>query len=356
MANQTYIDHLYDQIYATLYGQCIGDALGLLTETLTKGDAKRHYSQVGKHLDYIHKKMVADAHRVKWDVGDWTDESDQMILIMQSLIDNNGKVNMQDFARKLMEWWEGGFPDLKDVRGVGLCGSIKGVITHSLFSVEPQKAAEIVWRNSRCYPATNEAVSRTSVLGVHMFRCMGKVIQNTVEICKTTHADPRCQASCVAVTLAIALLLQKQPEIKRKNGQFDVDMIARECYAYASKCLIGTKHDPKELKQYIFTTSLRELKLDEPGRVSYTYKTLGAGFWALRQKDFREAIQAVVMEGGDADANGAVAGALLGCKLGLDAIPRAWIENLQHRYWLDQIIDQFLQVMEGTKVKYETAV
>lgn len=54
----------------------------------------QHYSQVGKHLDYIHKKMVADAHRVKWDVGDWTDESDQMILIMQSLIDNNGKVSI----------------------------------------------------------------------------------------------------------------------------------------------------------------------------------------------------------------------------------------------------------------------
>lgn len=49
---------------------------------------------------------------------------------------------MRDFARKLMEWWEGGFPELKDVRGVGLCGSIKGVITHSLFSVEPHKVLD----------------------------------------------------------------------------------------------------------------------------------------------------------------------------------------------------------------------
>lgn len=72
----------------------------------------------------------------------------------------------------------------------------------------------------------------------------------------------------MAVSLAIALLLQKQPEIKRKNGQFDVDMIARECYAYASKCLIGTKHDVSEhgitfidgRKQHIYFQLLGERK------------------------------------------------------------------------------------------------
>ena len=45
-------------------------------------------------------------------------------------------------------------------------------------------------------------------------------------------------------------------------------------------------------------------------------------------------------QGGDADANGAVAGALLGCKLGMDALPRTWVENLTHRLWLDELIDQ----------------
>lgn len=52
----------------------------------------------------------------------------------------------------------------------------------------------------------------------------------------------------------------------------------------------------KELKRAMHPSSLKELKLDEPGKANYTYKTLGAGFWALRQKDFREAIQDVVLE------------------------------------------------------------
>ena len=52
----------------------------------------------------------------------------------------------------------------------------------------------------------------------------------------------------------------------------------------------------KELRFYMYCTSLKDLDLDEPGRISYTYKALGAGFWALRQKDFRQAIQAVVLQ------------------------------------------------------------
>ena len=46
----------------------------------------------------------------------------------------------------------------------------------------------------------------------------------------------------------------------------------------------------------MYASSLKELKLDEPGRSSYTYKTVGAGMWAFRQKDFRQAIQDIVME------------------------------------------------------------
>lgn len=32
---------VYERIFATIYGQCVGDALGLLTENLTKEEAKR---------------------------------------------------------------------------------------------------------------------------------------------------------------------------------------------------------------------------------------------------------------------------------------------------------------------------
>ena len=52
----------------------------------------------------------------------------------------------------------------------------------------------------------------------------------------------------------------------------------------------------KELKKYLFATNIKDLKLDEFKAIGYTYKCLGAGFWALKQNDFRKALQKVTME------------------------------------------------------------
>ena len=46
-------------------------------------------------------------------------------------------------------------------------------------------------------------------------------------------------------------------------------------------------------------------------------------------------------QGGDAGANASVAGALLGCKLGLDSVPRSWSEPLLHRAWIDDLMDRW---------------
>jgi len=52
----------------------------------------------------------------------------------------------------------------------------------------------------------------------------------------------------------------------------------------------------EELKKYMFAKSLDDLKLDEDGKIGYTYKCLGAGFWSLRQKDFRTALETLTFE------------------------------------------------------------
>ena len=42
--------------------------------------------------------------------------------------------------------------------------------------------------------------------------------------------------------------------------------------------------------------NVSDLDLDESRKIGYTYKCLGSGFWALKQKNFRTAIQTLVME------------------------------------------------------------
>ena len=45
-----------------------------------------------------------DLHRERFAAGDWTDDSDQMILILLSLVENQGKVRTVHITLKLPLW------------------------------------------------------------------------------------------------------------------------------------------------------------------------------------------------------------------------------------------------------------
>ena len=53
------------------------------------------------------------------------------------------------------------------------------------------QAATHVWESSQRKIAPNGGVMRTSILGIHDFKSIEKVVENTVNICKVTHADTR---------------------------------------------------------------------------------------------------------------------------------------------------------------------
>ncbi|XP_021376119.1 uncharacterized protein LOC110464950 isoform X2 [Mizuhopecten yessoensis] len=332
------------RILGTIFGQCIGDAIGLLTEFLTKKECEMYYKTVKKELEFFHKEIVCDGHRMRWAVGDWTDDSDQMILILLSLIEKQGKVDVLDFGRRIKHWTQKGFPGLGDFVGMGQGKTTSTVIKNPDYTKDPHAAADLVWTANGKVLAANGAVMRTSILGIHMYADIDIVVQNAITIARATHADPRCRASTVAVCVAIALMLQRQPKHLDKKGCYNVNAIISHCYDYASKCL-ETDKEKKELKTYLKCKKLKELKLDEAGKIGYTYKSMGSAFWALKQKNFREAITKIVMEGGDADSNACVAGALLGCKYGVGTIPSCWTQKLKHKEWLEAIIDRYFQMM-----------
>ena len=77
---------------------------------------------------------------------------------------------------------------------------------------------------------------------------------------------------------------------------------------------------------------ISHLQLGEKSKMGYTLKAMGAALWALwHPSDFTEGLTTVVNEGGDADTNGAPAGAVLGTRFGYNAIPVEYTEGL-NRY------------------------
>ncbi|XP_064632971.1 ADP-ribosylarginine hydrolase Tri1-like [Lineus longissimus] len=338
--NPTLLDH----IIGTFYGNCAGDAIGLLTEFMDREEAHRNYGKY-KNLEYKHK--IPDMHRYRWETGDWTDDSDQMILIMQSLTENNGKIDPKDYGGRIKVWMKRGFQELGDFGGMGIGATTMAVLTHPKFQDNPHEAAADVWEKSGRYAAPNGAVMRTAILGIHDFKNIKNVIKNTLDVCKTTHADPRCQASCVAVTTAIAMMLQKEEKHMTSKGIMDIEAIIADSFDYA-KVHLEIQEQIEELHFHINVKTLRALNLTEEKKIGYTFKCLGCGFWALRQRNFRQAIQAILMEAGDADTNCAVAGALLGCRVGMQNLPQTWISGFRHKKWLDEQISKYFTVLDNT--------
>lgn len=77
---------LIDRFRGCLYGQAIGDALGLGTEFMTDEDIAWKYPHGLQH----YKQIYQDRHRKRWEIGDWTDDTDMMLCIADAVIEDKG--------------------------------------------------------------------------------------------------------------------------------------------------------------------------------------------------------------------------------------------------------------------------
>jgi len=358
-----------DRVKGLVYGNCVGDAVGLATEFMDKREAAAKYGDKVRTGTYEYKDVKRDMHRSRWAPGDWTDDSDQMVLALRSFLEHDGDAVPADFGRRLVHWMHRGFPELGDTGGMGIGYTVMSVLNHRHFKGgDPHRASMAVWEGSGRGLAANGAVMRTSIMAVPHFDDLARVEADTIAMAKVTHSDPRCIASCVAVTTALALMLQGKHATTNAAGEPDFDTAALTAAGLAAgekhivegvdapaKTLYSYHADAArtQLRSHLTFERVEQLALDEDRMIGYTLKCAGSGFWALRQdKPFRQAMGELVAEAGDADTNGAVAGAMLGCRLGfkrLHAQAGSWIDNIPtpQRRFIDDHIDKLLVAMIG---------
>ena len=149
MENET----IKERFLGTIFGQAVGDALGLSTEFMSKQEVDRFYPN---GID-DYSQIVQDNHRRRWQRGDWTDDTDMMLCILDSFVACQ-KVDILDVARRFKEWMMNG--------GMGIGRHTYNVMALGDYTSNPQKAAEIIWKMGKKKAAANGAVMRTSVVGL----------------------------------------------------------------------------------------------------------------------------------------------------------------------------------------------
>ena len=308
VANVISMDGLFDRLKGTIYGQAIGDALGLGTEGMTDEDMAWKYPHGIKHYSDIFQ----DRHRKRWKIGDWTDDTDMMLCIANAIIKDKG-VNLTSIAQNFKDWANG--------EPMGIGENTYKVLMIGDYVEHPFEVSKKVWEMSGKKAAANGGLMRTSIVGL-----FPKAVEEcAVNICRLTHYDPRCVGSCVIVSELIHSLVYNE---KRLSYHQIVDM--------------AKKYDERivEFVDLSMNTDIRALELQDEESVGYTLRTLAAGLWAYwNARSFEEGLLSVVRAGGDADTNAAVACAVLGAKFGFNAIPQEYVDGLIYKEQLDEVIN-----------------
>ena len=312
------MEQLLDKIKGTIYGQAIGDALGLGTEGMTYENMAWKYANVITHYNDIFQ----DRHRKRWKIGDWTDDTDMMLCIADAVIEDKG-VNYLHIVKKFLDWLNG--------EPMGIGAHTYHVLTFPEYKDKPFEASQMVWKMSKYQSAANGGLMRTSIVGL-----FPKAVEEcAANICRLTHYDPRCVGSCVIVSKLIHALVY---------GQL--------LPSYAQMIAEGRIFDDR-IEEYIVLArqdDIDSLELQEDNSMGYTLRTLAAGLWAYwHANSFKEGLLAVVRAGGDADTNAAVACAILGAKFGFKAIPTEYVEGLLYREQLDKVIDGIFEIISKSK-------
>lgn len=305
---------MQNHIKGLIFGQAIGDALGLATEFLTPEEISSFYPEGVK--DY--QDIIVDWHRSRWQKGEWTDDTEQFLCVLDSLTENKAVI-LNDIAYRFVSWMK--------YNGKGIGRHTLHILSVRDYAENPTEVSELVWDMSGKQSAPNGGIMRTSIMGCGDYRNWEKVRVHTENVCKLTHYDPRCVGSCVIISRVISQFLQKKAIEKH-----DLLMIANP---YDSRI--------EEYIELAYQPDISLLALNEKGKSGYTLKTLAAALWAFNNSsDFGAALNEVIMQGGDADTNGAVAGALLGLKYGYSNIPLRLKNGLVKSVQLEEKATEFL--------------
>ncbi len=307
------MEQLLDKIKGTIYGQAIGDALGLGTEFMDDYDMAWKYPNGLTH----YSEIFQDHHRRRWEKGDWTDDTDMMLCIANAIIKDKG-VNLSTIAQNFKDW-ANGVP-------MGIGANTYKVLMIGDYVEKPLDVSKKVWEMSRYQSAANGGLMRTSIVGL----LPTDVEQSAADICRLTHYDPRCVGSCVIVSELIQAHVYDKP-----------------IPTYDQMIAIGRRYDER-INEYIQLSQcvdISALGLQEEGSIGYTLKTLAAGLWAYwHAETFQDGLLAVVRAGGDADTNAAVACSILGAKFGFNAIPVEYVDGLIYRDQLEEVIQGMKEV------------
>lgn len=301
-------------VAAALLGSAVGDALGVPVEFAGR-DARRSDPVVGMRQHGTHNQPA----------GTWSDDTSLTLCLAESLAEAG--IDYRDQATRFVAWMhDAAWTPHGEVFDIGNATSV--AISCLRSGVEPTNAG--LAGEHHC---GNGSLMRIAPLGLYLAYDSEQSRTAAAMGCsRLTHGHPRCQLACIMYTEIVASLVRGR----------DIEDAIADGQRVVQRSIGGEFPSEAAVFQRLLSPSLANLDEQEISSSGYVVHCLEASLWCtLRAESYRDGVLAAVNLGDDTDTTGAVAGALLGLRFGLQQIPADWIETLARLADLRALVERF---------------
>ena len=304
-----------DQLAGSLLGQALGDALGFVVEAQPPDVARAYVDE------WLRAGRAGQRSHPQFPFGQYTDDTQFARELLLSFEERAGW-DPAAFAGRLARLFRDGL-DVSAGWGTR--------------SAALRLSAGAHWSRSGTAPpyAGNGSAMRAGQLGL-LFPDERSTRRVAGEQSRITHQDPRCAAGAVAVGRAVALAAVRQPvetatfleDVAASADQEDpsVGAAIRALARWASL-------EPAAAARQVHESGLDPAHSSWQGISAFVTPSVCWSLYAFLRSpdDYWETICTAIAVGGDTDTMAAIAGAISGARLGLDALPQALLARLTDR-------------------------
>ncbi len=318
-----------DKFSGCLIGQCLGDAIGFVVEGYSPAACK-HYIE-----DFVKTDKVGEFGHFPFPFGQYSDDSQLARELMQSYA-TCGKFDPADYAERIAKTFVE-----------------KRIIAFGYSTKEAVKrlCQGISWEESGAPPpaAGNGSAMRAAPIGLFFYDKPEMLVRAAHDQGRITHKDPRSSAGAVAISGAMASALRNDvinPESFISTLARWTGTISPAFSSELRKLPDWLSLPPEEAAAVISGAGFDPEYIDDDEWKGISGYVISSVLWSLYSflktpDDYLETICTAISAGGDTDTTAAMAGAISGAYLGIDAIPSHLTKHLTDRktWGFDRLVE-----------------
>ncbi|AHG19580.1 hypothetical protein Z042_08115 [Chania multitudinisentens RB-25] len=318
--------HTYTAILGTLYGQAVGDAMGMPSELWPLQQVRHYFGWINDFLPGPAENIAAN----EFLAAEYTDDTQQAVALMEALLAANGRIEPERIAHHILLWAERVNAFDKNILGPTSKAALLAVRAGTPIMEIPANGV------------TNGAAMRIAPLGCLLPSTDLPGFIDAVRLaCSPTHKSDIAVAGAFTIAWAISRAIEGADWATIKQElPVRVEQVQQQHITTFSPSLSRRLVWALEYVNKVNT-------LQDADALAELYHTLGAGMdniesipmtLALVELAGTDPQRCAVLAanlGGDTDTIGAMATAICGALHGIGAFPPEWIDRINRANLID---------------------